>query len=329
MEKSLNWGIIGPGKIARKFAQALQRVQGCKLLAVASRNAEKAAAFAGEFGAAKYYGSYEALAADPAIDVVYVATPHTFHYAHSMLCLNNGKSVLCEKPLSIDYASSLALTEAASEKGLFLMEAMWTRFLPVTLKIDELLATKTIGAPTYLRADFGFPAPFDPSGRLYNMALGGGAMLDIGVYPLFLALHAMGKPEGILSHSYVSPTGSDVCTSAILHFGEGRMAEIHCSLNAQTPLSAEIAGPEGLMVINRPWYKANSMAIKRRDDSVMTFDVSYGDNGFEFQIEETMRCIERKQKESLLLPHSFSLLMAGIAEQITNNAGIKYALQNV
>lgn len=329
MEATLNWGILGPGKIARKFAQALERVPGCRLVAVGSRDVEKANQFAKEFGAKKSYGSYEALASDSEVDVVYVATPHTFHYAHSMLCVANGKSVLCEKPLSVDSKSTLELTKAAAAKGVFLMEAMWTRFLPVTQKIEELLATNTIGTPNYLRADFGFPAPFNAESRLYNMRLGGGAMLDIGVYPLFLALHVMGKPGGVISYSHVSVTGSDIATSAILHYTDGRIAEIHCSLNAQTPLTAEIAGPDGLIVIDRPWYKGKSVAIKRRDDSTMTFDVSYGDNGFEYQIQESMRCIQAGRKESLLLPHSFSNLMAGIAEQITNRAGIKYVVQSL
>ncbi|MDE3248812.1 MAG: Gfo/Idh/MocA family oxidoreductase [Bacteroidota bacterium] len=329
MSKTLNWGIIGPGKIARKFAQALQRVPGCGLVAVGSRDLEKANQFAKEFGAKKSYGTYEALAADKEVDIVYVATPHTFHYAHSMLCLENGKSVLCEKPLSVDRKSALELTQAATAKGLFLMEAMWTRFLPLTQKIDELLAANTIGKPTYLRADFGFPAPFNPESRLYNLGLGGGAMLDIGVYPLFLALHVMGIPGGVISHSHLSETGSDIATSAILHYEDGKIADIHCSLNAQTPLTAEIAGPDGLIVIERPWYKANSLAIKRRDDSIVTIDVSYGDNGFEYQIQEAFQCIESGRKESLLLPHHFSILMAGIAEEITNRAGIKYVVQSL
>jgi predicted dehydrogenase len=329
MKTTLKWGIIGPGKIARKFAQALQRVAGCQLVAVGSRDQEKAAQFAAEFHAKRAYSSYEALAADNEVDVVYVATPHTFHYAHSMLCLENGKSVLCEKPLSVDKQSALALTEAAAAKGVFLMEAMWTRFLPLTKKIEELLATNAIGKPTYLRADFGFPAPFNPESRLYKMSLGGGAMLDIGVYPLFLALHVMGKPGGVISHSHVSETGSDISTSAILHYNSGEIAEIHCSLNAQTPLTAEIAGPDGSIVIDRPWYKASTVAIKKRDDSILTFDVSYGDNGFEYQIQETMHCIQSGRKESLLLPHNFSILMAGIAEEITKRAGIKYVVQSL
>src|SRR5688500_1806251 len=195
--KTYKWGIIGPGKIAEKFGEALLNCPNTELWAVASRDKERARLFAIKYNASKYYDQYEDLVNDEEIDVVYVATPHTFHRSHALLCLEKKKAVLCEKPLSVNYQSALEMITVAKENKVFLMEAMWTRFLPAIREVIRLIESGEIGKVVFIRADFGFSFPDDKESRIYNMKLGGGSLLDIGVYPLFLALYLLGEPDAI------------------------------------------------------------------------------------------------------------------------------------
>jgi len=328
VNKIYKWGIIGPGRIAQKFAQALERVPDACLHAVASRDIEKAKQFAAIYNAPVFYDSYGALASDPEIDAVYIATPHTFHYAHVLLCLQQKKAVLCEKPMSVDYASTLEMVTAARQNNCFLMEAMWSRFLPIIEKTIQLINEGEIGTLKYLRADFGFAAPFDPASRLYNLQLGGGSLLDVGVYPLFLALLLMGKPDAIKSFAHLSKTGADETTNAILFYKNGRMANILSSIVAQTPLSAEITGTEGTIILDRPWYKGRELQVRKNDSITQTISLPYGDNGFEFQVQELQQCLAKNKTESDLLPLDFSLLMSSVTDEILKTANIVYKLQS-
>ncbi|MFT3935062.1 MAG: Gfo/Idh/MocA family oxidoreductase [Chitinophagaceae bacterium] len=327
MNKIYKWGIIGPGRIAKKFAAALALVPDAKLHAVASRDIDKAKAFAEEFNAPVYYGSYNELANNTELDAVYIATPHTYHHAHALLCLKNRIPVLCEKPMSVDYASTLEMVNAARENNCFLMEAMWSRFLPIIIKTMELVKNGEIGEMKYLRADFGFVAPFNENSRLYNLALGGGAQLDIGVYPMFLALLLMGKPDEIKTFSHLATTGADETTNAVFYYKNGMMANILSSIVAQTPLTAEISGTEGTIILDRPWYKGSQIQVRKKDIITETISLPYGDNGFEFQIQEVQQCISTNKTESNLLPLDFSLLMSSVAEEICVAGGIRYPVQ--
>ena len=327
MSKVYKWGIIGPGRIARKFAAALALVPDARLHAVASRDFEKARQFAQTYHADVFYDSYEALAADEAIDAVYIATPHTFHHAHVLLCLRHKKAVLCEKPMSVDYASTLEMVTLARQNKVFLMEAMWSRFLPIIEKTQQLLNEGAIGTLKYLRADFGFVAPYDAGSRLYNLKLGGGAMLDIGVYPLFLALLLMGKPDEIKSFSHLAPGGADETTNALLYYKNGNMASILSSIVAQTPLSAEITGTEGTIILDRPWYKGAQLQVRKNDTITEQFSLPYGDNGFEFQVQEVQQCLQKGMLESAKMSLDFSLLMSSISHEICTESNIVYKVQ--
>ncbi len=327
MGKIYKWGIIGPGKIAQKFAAALALVPDATLHAVASRELEKAKQFAHAWGAPVFYGSYEALAADTSLDAVYIATPHTFHYAHVLLCLRNKKAVLCEKPMSVDYASTLEMVNTARQNGVFLMEAMWTRFLPIIEKTLQLIKEGEIGELKYLRADFGFVAPYNASSRLYDMQLGGGAQLDIGVYPLFLALLLMGKPDSIKSFSQLAPGGADETTSAILYYKNGNMANIHSTIVAQTPITAEIVGTGGALTLHRPWYKGSQLQVRKNDTITADFSLTYGDNGFELQVQEVQQCLQRGMQESEILPLDFSLLLSSVSHEICLQSNLAYNIQ--
>lgn len=324
MNTTTSWGIIGPGKIAKKFAAALGMVDGAALRAVASRDAGRAAAFAQEYGAAVGYGSYEELVADEAVDAVYIATPHGFHAEHAILCLRHGKAVLCEKPMALSAREALSMVAASRESGAFLMEAMWTRFIPLMGSVMELVGSGKIGALKYIRADFGFLAPFNPDGRLYNMRLGGGSLLDIGIYPLFLCTQLLGRSAKVVAAGDLSPTGSDVTCHAVLQYGDGVSAVISSTLACQTSLTAEIAGTEGMIRIPTPWYKNDRYEWSRAGEPAQAVMLEPMVNGFEYQIREAMRCREQGLIESPLLPHSFSLMMAETMDEIRGQIGVKY-----
>ena len=323
--KETVWGIIGPGKIANKFATALKLVEGARLGAVASRDMGKAQAFATLHGAARVYDSYEDLAADPAIDVIYVATPHGFHAEHSILCLRQGKAVLCEKPMALTARQVGEMISAAQEHRAFLMEAMWTRFLPLMGAVMGLIGPGRIGELKYIRADFGFFAAYDPAGRLYNMRLGGGSLLDIGIYPLFLCLQLLGEPDQIVAAGRLSPTGSDETCHAILQYQNGASAVVSSTLLCQTSLTAEIAGTEGMIRIPSPWYKNDRLEWNRTGSPVESVQLEPMVNGFEYQIREVMSCLEKGLIESPLLTHAFSLMMSRTMDAIRGQIGVKYA----
>ena len=318
------WGIIGPGKIAGKFARALTLVEGASLGAIASRDADRAAAFTREHGAAKTFLRYEELASDPGIDAVYIATPHGFHAEHTLLCLQQGKGVLCEKPMALSAGQVSKMIEASRHHHAFLLEAMWTRFLPVMREVMTLVTSGRIGVLKYIRADFGFLAPFNASGRLYDLRLGGGSLLDIGIYPLYLCLQLLGEPDGIVAGGQLSPTGSDETCQAILEYSGGATAVVSSTLACQTSLTAEIAGTEGMIRIPGPWYRNDHFEWNRSGEPVQTVQLEPMVNGFEYQIREAMDCMEKGWIESPSLPHAFSLMMSRTMDEIRRQIGVEY-----
>lgn len=322
--KQYNWGIIGPGRIAVKFAAALKLAGDTRLKAVASRDMDRAREFAAAHDADQSYNSYEQLAADPEIDAVYVATPHGYHAEHTLLCLRHGKAVLCEKPMALDAAEVGAMIAASREHQTFLMEAMWTRFLPFIRQTSALIADGKIGELRYIHADFGFLAPYQPDSRLYNMRLGGGSLLDIGIYPLFLCLHYLGKPDSIVASGHLAPSGADDTCHAILGYGDGRSAVISSTLACHTSLTAEIAGTEGSIHIPTPWYKNDRLTWNRTGKPEETIQLEPMVNGFEYQIREVSRCLEAGQIESPSMSHAFSLMMSQTMDEIRRRIGVKY-----
>jgi predicted dehydrogenase len=331
--KQTTWGIIGPGKIANKFATALTLVDGAVLGAIASRDTAKAHAFAADHrdafasasgDAIRIYDNYEQLAADPSIDAVYIATPHGYHAEHALLCLRQGKAILCEKPMALSARQVGEMVDAAKTHRAFLMEAMWTRFLPIMDKVGELIIQNQIGDLRYIRADFGFPAPFNPEGRLYNMRLGGGSLLDIGIYPLFLCLHLLGEPDRIVATGHLAPTGADDSCHAILEYADGRSAVITSTLLCQTGITAEIAGTGGMIRLPTPWYKNDHFSWNQQGEEPHTITLEPMINGFEYQIREVMSCLSAGLTESPKLPFDFSLAMARTMDTIRAQLGVKY-----
>jgi len=322
--RQYRWGIIGPGKIANKFAAALPLAGNALLTAVASRDAARTRSFAAAHGAEHCYESYEQLATDPAVDAVYIATPHGFHAEHALLCLRQGKAVLCEKPMALNARQVGEMVAAAQHHRAFLMEAMWTRFLPLMQQIIELIERGKIGQLKYIQANFGFLAPFQPTGRLYDLRLGGGSLLDIGIYPLFLCLQLLGEPDNIHAAGQLTPTGVDETCNAILGYRDGRSAVISSTLACQTSLTAEIAGTEGLIRIPSPWYKNDRLLLIRPGEKEEANQLEPMVNGFEYQIREVTRCLETGLIESPYMSHAFSLTMSRTMDAIRGQIGVKY-----
>lgn len=329
MKKQVNWAILGPGKIADKFASAFHLVPEAKLLAVASRDEKRGAAFAQKFAIPKVYGSYEKLMSDPEIDIVYIATPHTFHHEQTLLCLKNKKAVLCEKPMTLNAKHTLELISASKANDTFLMEGMWSRFFPATQTALELIRNGKIGDVKFLRADFGFAAPHQAEHRVLNVELGGGALLDVGVYPLFLALLVCGRPTTIQTTSKLAATGADETTAAQLYFENGTIAQIFSSIVADTSKQAEIVGTKGKIIIHSPWHKSQKISLKKNNGDNENFDFPFEGVGFHYELRHATECIQKGLKESELMPLSLSIQMAEAADEILRQGGVIYPNRNL
>ncbi|WP_257455705.1 Gfo/Idh/MocA family protein [Archangium lipolyticum] len=263
MRNTIRWGILGTGRIAGLFAQGLREIPDARLVAVGSRSRQSADAFAREHGAARAHGSYEELVRDAEVDVVYVATTNNAHRDNCLLALEHGKAVLCEKPFTLDAAEATAVVEAARARGLFCMEGMWMHCVPVMRELESLVRQGAIGDVRMLTAQLGFPVEFDARHRLFDPALGGGALLDLGVYPLALALRLMGKPTRITSQAVLGKTGVDEQCTVLLEFPEGRQAAITTSIRNRTTNDAALMGTEGMIHLHEPIYRPETLSLVR------------------------------------------------------------------
>jgi len=322
--KTWNWGIIGPGKIAHKMAKDLERIPKARLHAVGSRSLERAQEFAQAYHIPHAFGSYEELATCPDLDVVYIATPHHGHFENTMMCLGRGLAVLCEKPLAINARQSKQMIEAARTGEVFLMEAIWTRFLPQTIQILELIEDGVIGDVLSVKADFGFPASFDPAGRLFNLELGGGALLDIGLYPAFLALLLLGKPEGVQASAIFSDTGVDVENGVLLKYKDGQMAHLHSTLRNMTKTEAFIYGSAATIHIHTRWHEPSSFSIIRPKQAPELHTFPEESHGYIYEAREVMHCLEEGLTESPHLPLSFSQDLMELLDDIRIQMGLTY-----
>ncbi len=322
--KKYKFGIIGPGKIANRFAEALQTLPRAIVYAVASRDGDRAHAFAEKFGATKVYTNYQDLVSDAEVEVIYVATPHTFHYQHTLLCLQHKKPVLCEKPLTLSRKLAAEMVDTARKHNTFLMEAMWTRFIPAVAEAKRWVDANEIGPVQFLQGDFGFAAPYNPDNRVFNLQLGGGAQLDVGVYPMFLALLMLGKPTDIKAFANKAPTGADATTTALLKFQSGAIAHILSSVVSDSPKEAVIMGTEGSITLHTPWHKAQALTLKKNDGTTTRKELPYESNGLQFQAEEVIRCLDAGLTESPYMPWNMSLLMAEVSDEIQRQCGIVY-----
>lgn len=324
MSKKYNWGIIGPGNIAHQFAKALSVTENGVLYAVGSRDSGRAGEFAMEYGALQSYGSYDELIEDENVEVVYIATPHHRHYELSKKCLEAGKAVLCEKPITINAGQFDELISLARKNKVFYMDALWTRFLPTVQKTMELIEAGKIGEVRAVKADFGFKTEFHPAGRLYNPEMGGGSILDIGIYPIFLSLLVLGYPATIKAASVIGETGVDESCSMSFSYKNGAIANLLSTLRVNTDTSAEICGTRGRIYINRLWFKPSSLTlvIDGQKQEEQSFETRM--NGYEYEAEEVMKCLNEGKTESDLLPLDFTMQLMKLLDAVRNEAGVKY-----
>lgn len=323
--KKIKWGIIGLGKIANKFTKDLALVENAELYAVASRSIDKSKAFAKQNKAENAYGSYQDLFKDEAVDIVYIATPHNSHKNLSIEALQAGKHVLCEKPLAVNRKQAEAMIETAKKENCFLMEAFWSRFNPSINAVFEMIKNGTIGEVNYINADFCFLKEEDHRHRLFNMGFAGGALLDVGVYPLFLAYSILGMPKVIAATSNFANTGVDMQTAIIFNYQKA-MASLMCGFRSHSDMVAKIYGNKGSILIDTRWHEAQSFQIVT-NGTVETKSYPTEGKGFTGEIEECIACIEREEIESKHWSHQNSLDLISLTDQIREQIGLKYPFE--
>lgn len=326
MSDVFRWGIIGPGSIAHKFATGLRALDDAQIVAVGSRSQDRADAFADTYDVPNRHASYEALAEDPEVDAVYVATPHPFHKENSILCLKAGKPVLCEKPFTINQYEAREVIEVARSEGVFLMEAMWTRFLPITKQVKAWVTDGAIGEVRMLYADFGFRARLNPKGRLFDLALGGGGLLDIGIYPISYASIIFGtQPATISSQAHIGETGVDEQAAMVFSYDQGQLALISCGVRIKTPHEAKILGTDGMITVPQFWNGRTAILSAGGKEEVITLECT--GNGYECEAAEVAHCVREGKLESDLMPHDDTLANMQTLDAIREQWGLKYPME--
>ena len=322
-DNRIRWGIAATGGIAARFARSMPKTYGGVMVAVASRTEERARLFADEFDIPRAHGSYEALASDPEVDAVYVASPHSRHSSDCILYLEAGKHVLGEKPFTLNAAQARRVLAVARRNDRFVMEAMWSRFLPAYVALAELLADGRIGVPLLVEADFGFRRDIDPAHRLFDLAQGGGALLDLGIYPAQLSTLVLGSPERILASGNVGSTGVDEDVVAVLHHPAGAISVLKASIRTNQRCSARIAGTEGVIDIPAFMHCPHKLVVTTSAGSEV-IDRRWEGDGLQSEIDEVHRCLTLGLRESPTMPLAETILLQEIMDQIRHQIGVVY-----
>ena len=322
--RPIRWGILGTGSIATKFATGLGFLPDAEIAAVGSRSQEGAERFGAQFNIPRRHASYAALANDPEVDVIYVSTPHPFHKENTILCLDAGKAVLCEKPFAVNAREAEEMVATARERGLFLMEAMWSRYYPAQVRARELLSAGAIGEPQILNADLGFQTKFNPAGRLFDPALGGGALLDVGVYPVSLASMIFGPPIDVTSRAHLGPTGVDERAAMILAYEGGRFAVLYTATRTNTPHEATLLGSEGMLRIGHDWHKPDRLILSKPGQPDEVIDLPFEGNGYNYEATEVMACLRAGKTESAAMPLDETIAVIRTLDTIRAQWGLKY-----
>ncbi|MBK8506535.1 MAG: Gfo/Idh/MocA family oxidoreductase [Saprospiraceae bacterium] len=320
----IKWGILGPGRIAEKFANDLSLVENAEITAVASRSLDRAISFGGRHFNARPFSSYEAIVKEGGVDIMYIATPHTFHLEQTLLCLENGISVLCEKPTSINQKELQRMVDASRQNNVFFMEALWTRFIPSMRKVLEIIQSGIMGEVDQVEAEFCFTAPVDPLGRLYNMSLGGGSILDIGIYPAFLAYQLLGKPKSIRASGQIHDTGADQTCTMNFEYNQKKSAALHCSVLFESNMPARITMTNGYILMQPRWHEAPGLIMLRAGYKPEHISCPPLGKGFTHEIMECHRCLAESKIESDLWSHQNSLDLMGILDEVRKQAGVVY-----
>lgn len=323
-DKNINWGIIGLGKIAHKFADDLLQVPKCKLVAVASRNASRSETFAERYDADIAYSNYEDLLQDPNLQAVYIATPHAFHFQHTLLSLKYGKAVLCEKPFAMNTHQVTTMITAAKTHNVLLMEALWTHFLPHFKKVVDILRIGTIGNITKLEADFGFHPEFDESSRVFNKALGGGSLLDIGIYPIFTALTILGMPKNVKAEAQFFENGADAACEMLFTYEQNCEAKLYSTLLETTATKAVFTGTCGVLEIHGRFHEPSGFTVilNGQEPQSYTFKVPY--HGYFYEIDHFNHLLRNCKTESDIMTFDRSLQLMTLLDKVRVEIGLNY-----
>ena len=320
--KTIKWGIIGLGKIANAFATNLATIENAELVAVASRNQNNADNFAKKHNARKSYSSYEALAKDNEVDAIYIATPHSFHKEHSILCLSNKKAVLCEKPFAMNLQEVEEMITVAKQNNVLLMEALWTYFLPHYLYVLNLIKNNSIGKIVKLEADFGFKAQLDFKNRLLNKKLGGGSLLDIGIYPIFAALSTLGIPIKTEAKATFFENGTDSSCNMVFHYKKSK-AILKSTLLENTNTEAIFTFEKAVVKVNTQFHAPSTVTIYK-DNIEKTIDFDYNTIGYNFEVEHFNQLIRDNKKESDIMTFDFSKKLIFTLDEIRKIINLEY-----
>lgn len=329
--KTIRWGILGCGKIARKFAADLKLVKNAELMAVGAREQSTADAFAKDFPAKYKHGNYQSLVENPKVDAIYIATPHAFHHEHALLCLNHHKAVLCEKAFAINHRQAKEMIDLAQSKKVFLMEAFWTKFLPHYQKMKGMVAEDKIGRIQNITANFGFIPTPPVAPRLYDPTLGGGSLLDIGVYPVFLVLDLLGRPDEIEAVMSPSEQGTDSQCAMQFNYHNGTIAQLFSTFTSHLSTGADLGGDNGRIRLTHRFHGPTTHLeyypgiVDTRE--VIPFEAAKG-NGYEYEAQHVTDCLINGLTESPMMKHSDSLLLMETLDRIRMKAGIHYPADN-
>ena len=324
MKDTVRWGILGTGGIARAFALGLKHAPGAVLAAVGSRTLENAQTFARELGIEQAYGSYQELADAPDVDIIYIGTPHPMHAENALLALGGGKAVLCEKPFTMNRVEAGEVVALARAKGLFLMEAMWTRFMPALAEVKRIMASGEIGSITQVHADFGYSATLDPEHRVNKLELGGGALLDLGIYPLSIACALLGEVESVRAQAVYTDTGVDATTAFTMKHTGGTLSVCSCSMRARSASELIVSGTGGSIRMHRMFHLAERITVELQDGSSRTIPTPYLGNGYTHEAIEAGRCLREGWLEHPWMTLDDSLTLMSLLDEIRGQIGLRY-----
>jgi predicted dehydrogenase len=324
MRKIIKWGILGPGKIAHKFAEGLKHAGNSELFAIGSRDYSKAQEFGNQYNAKRIYGSYQDLVNDPEVDIVYIATPHNLHFEHTMFCLENGKSVLCEKPFAVNEKEVSQMIKKAAEKNLFLMEALWSRFLPHIIKAKELIDKDAIGELKFMKSDFGFNSPYNPDSRIFSRQLIGGSLMDVGIYPVSLSMFLLGIPHKIVASAGMGPTEVDHSCSMCFSYGKDLISVLYSSVVARTDVTAEIHGTKGKIVFSEQWFRPVPFYMIDEYGNRRDYNFDFKGNGYNYEAEEAAKCLLAGKTQSDLMSWNDSLNLIKLLDEVRRQCNIFY-----
>ena len=325
MTEEIRWGVVGPGRIAEKVVEDFAVVDGARAVAVASRSLDRARDFAGRHGIERAHGSYADILADPDVDVLYVATPHPQHSAIALAALHAGKALLVEKAFTATVAGARAVVELSRQTGVFAMEAMWTRFQPAVVRLRELIAEGAIGEVRSVQADLGVQRDFDPTDRLFARELGGGALLDLGVYVVSCAQMLLGDPDTVTATGSVFETGVDAEASLLRGYADGRSATLMTSLRNALPGQARVFGTAGWIDVLPRFHHPQTIVLHRAGADPEELTVPQLGAGYSHELSEVTECLRAGRSESAVMPLADTLAVMSVLEDAAGQLGVTFA----